>query len=54
MSVKYNLTAAEALELFLGGAECGLPESLLTKYEKEIGVKIHIAVREFADRKSVV
>lgn len=48
MSVKYNLTAAEALELFLGGAECGLPESLLTKYEKEIGVKIHIAVREFA------
>lgn len=48
MSIKYDLTAIEALELFLDGKECGMPESVLTKYENEIGVKINIAVREFA------
>lgn len=48
MSVKYNPTAAEALELFLGGAECGLPESLLAKTEKGMDAKIHPTVRKFA------
>lgn len=48
MSVKYNLTAAEALELFLGGAECGLPESILAKTEKELDAAIHPTVRKFA------
>ncbi len=48
MSVKYNLTADEALNLFLGGSECGLPESLLSGMEKEMGAKIHPIVREFA------
>lgn len=44
----YNLTVQKALELFLGGAECGLPESLLAKTEKEMGAEIHPTVREFA------
>ena len=44
----YNLTVQKALELFLGGAECGLPESVLEKTEKEMGAKIHPVVREFA------
>lgn len=35
MSIRYNLTVAEALELFLGGAECGLPESLLVMTERK-------------------
>ncbi|MGN1107922.1 MAG: hypothetical protein ACI4RK_00950 [Oscillospiraceae bacterium] len=48
MSITYNLTATEALNLFLGGAECGLPESLLAKTEKEMGAAIHPTVREFA------
>lgn len=48
MSVKYNLTAAEALNLFIGSSECGMPESLLAATEKEMGAKIHPAVREFA------
>lgn len=48
MAVKYNLSAEEALKLFLGGAECGLPESVLSKTEKEIGAKIHPVVRKFA------
>lgn len=48
MSIRYKLTAAEALELFLGGAECGLPESLLALTEKEMGAKIHPTVRKFA------
>lgn len=48
MSIKYNLTASEALNLFLGGAECGMPESLLAKTEKAMGAEIHPTVREFA------
>lgn len=48
MSVMYNLTAARALEFFLDGAECGLPESILEKTEKETGAKIHPVVRDFA------
>ena len=48
MSVKYNLTADETLNLFLGGVECGLPESLLSGTEKEMGAAIHPTVREFA------
>lgn len=48
MSVLYNLTASEALNHFLGGVECGVPESLLEKTEKEMGAKIHPTVREFA------
>ena len=48
MSIKYNLTVSEALNLFLGGAECGLPESFLSKTEKEMGAAIHPTVREFA------
>lgn len=48
MPIQYNLTAAEALNLFLGGAECGLPESVLAKTEKEMGAEIHRTVRGFA------
>ena len=48
MSIIYDLTAAEALNLYLSGAECGLPESLLAKTEKDMGAAIHPTVREFA------
>lgn len=48
MSIKYNLKTDEALNLFLGGAECGLPESILSKTEKEMGAEIHPTVRKFA------
>ena len=48
MTVRYDLTAAQALHLFLCGAECGLPESILSKTEKDMGAAIHPTVRDFA------
>lgn len=50
MSIKYNLTVKEALDLFLGGAECGMPETSLARLEKEMGAAIHPTVRKFAER----
>ncbi len=50
MSVKYNLTVEEALDLFLGDAECGLPETSLARLEKQMGAAIHPTVRKFAER----
>ncbi len=50
MSVKYNLTVEEALDLFLGDAECGLPETSLARLEKQMGAAIHPTVRAFAEK----
>ncbi len=50
MSIKYNLSVKEALDLFLGGAECGLPETSLARLEKQMGAAIHPTVRAFAER----
>ncbi len=50
MSIKYNLSVKEALDLFLGDAECGLPETSLARLEKQMGAAIHPTVRAFAER----
>ncbi len=50
MSIRYNLTVREALELFLGDAECGMPETSLARLEKQMGAAIHPTVRAFAER----
>ncbi len=50
MSIKYNLSVKEALELFLGDAECGMPETSLARLEKQMGAAIHPTVREFAEK----
>lgn len=50
MPVKYNLSIDGALELFIGKSECGMPESLLAAIEKEMGAKLHPAVRRFAEK----
>ncbi len=36
MPIKYNLLIDESLELLIGKAECGMPESLLAATEKEM------------------
>ncbi len=50
MSIRYNLTVREALELFLGDAECGMPETSLARLEKQMGAAIHPTVRAFAEK----
>ncbi len=50
MSVRYNLSIEEALGLFLGGAECGMPETSLARLEKQMGAAIHPTVRKFAEK----
>ncbi len=50
MSIRYNMNVREALDLFLGGAECGLPETSLARLEKQMGAAIHPTVRAFAER----
>lgn len=50
MSIRYNLTVWEALELFLGEAECGSPETSLARLEKQMGAAIHPTVRAFAEK----